>query len=564
MRYARLFGKTVREAPHEVRSPSQALLIQAGYIRPLGQGLFSELHLATRVLSRIKRVIRHEMDGLGGQEVKVPLVNPYDIWRRGGRAAFVRRGMVRFSDRDGHDLVLSPSHEEAMVQLVKDSLHSYRDLPVFLYQFQTKYRDEERARSGLIRAKEFVMKDGYSFHRSTYELNNFFPKMFAAYERIFRRCGISCVSAESGVGFMGGEKAFEFLMPSSSGDDVVIICDNCGYRANREIAKGIKETTDEPLRETELVETPGCTTMGKLATTLGVSPARLAKALVYRTQGGFVMAVVRGDYGISEEKLSKILRKPILGLAGASDLESLDLIPGFLSPIGREDLTVVVDDLIARSHNLVYGANTMNRHLVNGNFGRDFFSETIADIAQVNRSDRCLQCHSPLRAERAIEVGNIFKLGDFYTRRLNLQVQDERGKRLYPHMGSYGIGLGRLLSCIVEAHADDRGIRWPEILAPYRVYLMGIGKSPAVKRFVESLYCEFEDEILLDDRLESPGVKFKDADLLGIPLRVVVSPQLLEKREVELQERSTGKTWHVPADRLSALLKARIEERVDV
>ena len=565
MRYARLFGKTVRETPHEVRSRSQALLIKAGYIRSLGRGLVSELPLATRVIGSISAIIRDEMDRLCGQEVTVPLVNPLAIWRRGGRDSYLNKDMIRFSDRDGHKLALAPSHEEAMVQLVKDSLHSYRDLPLFLYQFQTKFRDEERARSGLIRAKEFIMKDGYSFHRTTFELNNFFPKVFSAYQRIFARCGIECLSAESGVGYMGGKKAYEFLMPTKTGDNIVVICDSCGYQATLDIAKSIKEiNSDETMKELERVKTPGCTTMKRLSEYLGVDTSRLAKVLVYRVGSGFAMAVVRGDCEISVEKLSNLIKSPVYGLANAEDLESLELIPGFLSPIGREEMPVVVDDVVSQSRNLVFGSNTMDIHLVNGNFNRDFTTSSVGDIAQVNTKDRCRQCHGSLRTEQAIEVGNIFKLGDLYTRRMNLQVQDERSNRLFPLMGSYGIGIGRLLSCIVEANSDDRGIRWPEHLAPYRVFLMGIGKSLSVKRYIEDIYQQFENETLLDDRLESPGVKFKDADLLGIPLRIVVSPGLLEKNKVELQERLTDRQWQVPADRLASVLHERIEGNSNV
>ena len=276
------------------------------------------------------------------------------------------------------------------------------------------------------------------------------------------------------------------------------------------------------------------------------------------------MAVVRGDYEISVEKLSNQIKSPVYGLANAEDLESLELIPGFLSPIGRDDMQIVVDDAVAQSKNLVFGSNTKDIHILHGNYDRDFSSTRVGDIAQVNTKDRCLQCHGELRTERAIEVGNIFKLGDLYTRRMGLQVQDERSNRLYPLMGSYGIGLGRLLSCIVEANSDDRGIRWPEHLAPFRLFLMGIGKSLSVKRYVEDIYQQFESDTLLDDRLESPGVKFKDADLLGIPLRIVVTPDLLEKNKVELQERLTDRQWQVPAHRLSSVLNERLEGKIDV
>lgn len=514
--------------------------MQAGYIRPLGRGLYSELPLGTRVIERLTRLIRFEMERVGGQEVRVPVVNPAELWKRGGRSEFLHRDIVRFADRDGHELLLAPSHEEAMVQLAKDALHSCRELPVFLFQFQTKFRDEEHTRFGMIRAKEFVMKDGYSFHRSTYDLNNFFPKVFAAYQRIFNRCRIEVTSAEAGVGFMGGEKAYEFLMPAENGDNTLVVCDHCGYRANRDIAKGIKEPVEAALEPSVEVHTPGCTTMGKLARALGLSRNRLAKPLVYRYRDGFVVAVVRGDYELSEEKLSNHLGAPLYGLASPDELAALGLVPGFISPVGRDDLLVVVDDAVASSPNLVFGANRRDYHMLNVNFARDYVTERVADIAQVNNHDRCLQCHRQMRTQRTIEVGNIFKLGDFYTRRLGLQMQDERGRWFHPHMGSYGIGLGRLLSCVVESNADDRGLRWPEALAPFQVYLMGIGSSPGVKRVVDAIYQEIPDETLLDDRSESTGVRFKDADLLGIPWRVVVAPQLLGKGVVELQSRWNG------------------------
>ncbi len=281
------------------------------------------------------------MDGLGGQEVSVPLVNPYEIWRRGGREGLINKGMIRFQDRSGRDLVLAPSHEEAMVELVRKSLRSYRDLPIFLYQFQEKFRDEEKTRSGLIRAKEFMMKDAYSFHRTYHELNNFFPKVFAAYERIFSRCDLPTLSAESGVGFMGGDKAYEFHLPLESGDDVIVVCDACGYRANREIAKAIKEPSEgKPLAVRE-AETKDCRTMKRLSEHLELPLSKLAKAIVYGSEKRFIMAVVRADFDICYEKLSSLLQDPGLHLATDSELSQLKLVRGFLSPIGRDDLLVV-------------------------------------------------------------------------------------------------------------------------------------------------------------------------------------------------------------------------------
>ena len=553
--YSSLFGKTYREVPHGLRARSQILLVQGGYVRPLGRGLFSHLPLGVRVLQKLKTLIREEMDRIGGQEVSVPLVNPYEIWKQGGREGLINRGMIRFKDRTGRELVLAPSHEEAMVDLVKKSLKSYRDLPIFLYQFQEKYRDESNPRSGLIRAQEFMMKDGYSFHRTYHELNNFFPKAFGAYERIFSRCELPIVSAESGVGFMGGDKAYEFHLPMESGDNIVVVCDACGYKANREIAKAIKELgDDEPLPIKE-VGTKDCISMKRLAKHLELPLSKLAKPIVFGSKDRFVMAVIRADFDICYEKLAGLLREPGLHLASNGELAELDLMRGFMSPIGRDDLVIVVDDSVAHTANLVYGSNSRDRHLINVNYGRDYSADLVGDISQVGAGHRCLQCHAPLRELKTMELGNIFKLSDFYSRAMDLHFQDYGGNVVYPQMGSYGIGMGRLLSAIVECHHDDRGIVWPPFLAPFKAFLMGIGRSLAVKRVLEKLHNDMPSDILVDDRHESPGVKFKDADLIGIPLRILVTGQLLESGKAEVYERKTRKTTLVDIDKVPAIIR---------
>ena len=554
VRYSALFGKTFREIPHELKSKSQILLVQGGFVRFLGQGLYSYLPLGLEVVRRIEALIRSEMNDLGGQEVRVPLVNPYEIWRRGGREGLISSGMVRFRDRNGKMFVLSPSHEEAMVELVRNSLKSYRDLPICLYQFQSKYRDEEKPRAGLIRAREFVMKDAYSFHRTYHELNNFFPKVFAAYQRIFARCGVDTITAEGGVGYMGGEKAYEFLMPTEEGENIVIVCEACGYQANREIAKFIKPARTEEALETATENTPGCTNMDLLASRLNLPKTKLAKALVYKTATKHVMAVVRADFDVNLDKLAALIGEPVLRLASAGELESLDLIKGYLSPIGRDDTFVVADDSVVQTPNLVYGSNTESRHLLNINYRRDYTAEIEGDIALAAAGHNCLQCHGKLKAVRAVELGNIFKLSDFYSRAMNLHFQDDNGANVYPQMGSYGIGLGRLLSAVVEANRDERGIAWPKHLAPFRVFLMGIGKSSAVKREVERLYQELKPFALHDDRHESPGVKFNDCELIGIPLRVVISSRLLERGKAELYDRESRETREVDVDEIPGIV----------
>ena len=547
MRYSGLLGKTLREEPHGIRSPSYALLLKGGYIRQLGQGLFAFLPLGLRVLRNLQRIITEEMQALGGQEIYAPVVTPAEIWRRSGRRDWIRE-LIRFQDRGGRELVLSPTHEEAFVEVVRATLSSYRDLPQLLYQFQIKFRDEERTKDGLSRTKEIYMHDGYSFHRSYHELNNFFPKLFKAFRRIFERCGIQTFAAEAGVGYIGGEKSFEFLMPAAGGDHALIRCGKCQYAASKEVAIGGKEYLRGEMLPLEKVATPGCGTIEALAQFLDLPRSRLAKSLLYLTPRGPVLAVVRADFEVAPEKISAFLKVPVYGLAGDRELAEAGLTAGSLSPIGLPPgLRLVVDDAVARSANLVYGANQAGFHYRNGNFGRDFESPDVADISLTRGQRICLQCGGTLEEIQAVEVGHIFKLGDYYTRAMNLAFQDDHGRAAYPQMGCWGIGLGRLMDAVAWANRDERGLAWPEALAPFRAYLMAIGQSLAVKKAAEELAAELGEEVLFDDREDSPGVKFKDADLLGIPLRLVVSTKHLAEGLVEVQERRTGRVSLLPA-----------------
>lgn len=556
MRYSKLFGKTFREIHQNVRSISHTLLLKGGFIRSLGRGLYSFLPLGVRVLDNIKQLIKEEMEELGGQEVQIPVINPYPIWEKGGRAHLIHKELVRFRDRLGKELVLSPTHEEAAVELVRASINSYRDLPVFIFEFQTKFRDEARTRCGLIRTREFIMKDGYSFHRTYSDLNNFFPKIYAAYERIFKRCNLEVITAEAGVGFIGGDKSYEFLMEASFGDDVIVRCDNCGYRANREVAVGIKESTSGNPKTMAKVYTPDCTDMVSLAEYLELPKSQLAKAMVYKTRNEFVMAVVRGDYEVSVEKLTRVLKDQVITKATKQELLDIGLIPAYLSPVGMpSEIKIVIDDTVADSVNLVYGGNEEGIHYTNVNYGRDYETEYIGDIAHIKEENRCKQCGNPLKEVRAVELGNIFKLGEFYTRAMDLSFKDDNDVPAYPNMGSYGIGLGRLMAAIVESNRDERGIIWPSHLAPYKAFLMGIGKSVAVRRAVEELHNQLPEDVLMDDRSESPGVKFQDADLLGLPIRIVVSSHNLQSGKVEFRDRRSGETWMVELENVADVIK---------
>ena len=551
MRYTRVLGKTLRDVPQSIRMASYALLHRGGFIRQMAQGLFSFLPLGMRVLQNIQRIIAEEMDALGGQEIYVPVVTPSDIWRRSGRLDWISE-LVPFQDRHGRELVLSPTHEEAFVELVRVALSSYREMPLFLYQFQIKFRDEERPKDGLVRTKEIYMHDAYSFHRSYQDLNNFFPKTFTAYKKVFDRCGIETFAGEAGVGYIGGEKSYEFLMPTDSADHAIILCDKCQYCASKEVAVGGKQYIREEEKTLEKVHTPECRTIDDLSEFLQLPKERMAKSLVYNTPQGLVMAVVRGDYELGLEKLSGYLKYPAYRPASDEELGSVGLVPGYLSPIGvDQQVRIVVDDAVAKSNNLVFGANVEDYHLVNGNFGRDFGSPDVTDISLTREEKICLQCGGTLREIQALEVGHIFKLGDYYTRTMNLTYQNERGGSTYPHMGCYGVGLGRLMDAVVRSNHDERGILWPPALAPFRVYLMSVGKSFTVKKAVEDLHQELGDQALFDDRGDSPGVKFMDADLIGIPLRIVVAAKHLSEGKVEIKERRSGKISLVALDQVS-------------
>ncbi len=563
MKYTQLFGKTLRNVHHGVKSEGFAYLLRGGFVRTHGNGLFSYLPLGNRVVRNIQQIIREEMEGLGGQEVNVPVVNPVEMWQKSGRDRLVGDDMVRFQDRTGRKMVLAPSHEEAFVDLVRIGLRSYRDLPAFMYQFQTKFRDEERTRNGLIRTKEFLMKDAYSFHRSASDLNIFFPKVFAAYQRVFQRCGLDVVPAESGVGYMGGQKAFEFMVHSDIGEDILVECPHCGYRANKSVAMGVKDFQTDTPEAMEYIDTPNCTSMEDLAEFLDLEKQHLAKTMIFKTMNGLVMAVVRGDHEVSQEKLTRYLGEPVLQKADRQEVERLGFVSGYLSPLGvNGSIPLVVDTTVAKSTNLVVGSNKEGVHVRNANFGRDFESPNVADISMIKPENKCLQCGGSLKEIKALELGNIFKLGDFYSRSMGLYFQDENRKKVFPHMGSYGIGIGRLIGAIAEKLHDKRGLLWPSEVAPFRFFLMGIGKSDSVRLKVDKIYEKFYADTLLDDRKESPGVKFQDAELLGIPYRIVVSSRRGDEDAVEFYNRYERRSYLVKLDDIETTMKQLQENEV--
>ena len=548
MRLSQLFFASLRDDPADAEMPSHRLLVRAGYVRQLGSGIYSLLPLGYRATKRIEQVIREEMDAIGCQEMSMPVVHPAEIWKESGRYAKIGPELVRFKDRAERDMVLAMTHEEVVAILLRDIVRSYRQLPVLVYHFQTKFRDEPRSRGGLIRVREFVMKDSYSCDRDEAGLDVSYRKHYEAYERIFRRLGLEAVVVGADVGIMGGSGAHEFMVVNEFGEDTLVLCDACGYAENQQIAVvGKPEPAAEEPLPMEDVETPDATTIESLARFLDIPRSRTAKAAFFVTgDGRFVVAIVRGDYDVNETKLVNVL-KAAGGLrpAQVDEIRARGMEAGYGSPIGARDAVVVVDELAARSPNLVAGANRVGWHVRNVNLGRDYTADLVAEIANAREGDPCPRCGAPVVLRKGIEVGNIFKLGTDFTVPLGATYLGEDGREHPIVMGSYGIGLGRNLACVVEAHHDAKGIVWPAEVAPYPAHLVSIGAKtePRVGEIARGLHdraAAAGRELLWDDRDESPGVKLTDAELLGMPWIVTISPRSLAAGGAEVTERASG------------------------
>jgi prolyl-tRNA synthetase len=564
MRLSHLFFATLRDDPADAEMPSHRLLLRAGYVRQLGSGIYSLLPLGKRVNDRVEQIIREEQDRIGAQEMEMPVVHPADVWRASGRYDLIGPELGRFKDRNGRDMVLAFTHEEVVALLLADLVKSYRQLPMQVYHFQTKWRDEPRARGGLIRVREFVMKDAYSCDLDQAGLDASYEAQYGAYVRTFERLGLKTVVVSSDVGVMGGSQAHEFMVLNAAGEDVLVLCEACGYAANRQIASVPKRepAAEDPL-PIEEVETPGTTTIATLAAFLGIGEDRTAKAAFFVTgDGRLVTAIVRGDHEVNETKLGNAV-KAVGGLrpAQVEEIRAAGMEPGYGSPIGARDTVVVVDEVAARSPNLVAGANRVGWHVRNVNVPRDYTPDHVADITNAQEGDRCPQCGEPVVLRNGIEVGNIFKLGTRFTDAAGATYLGEDGQAHPIVMGSYGIGVGRNVACIVEAYHDDKGIVWPAEVAPYAAHLVSIGvaKEPRVTEVAERLHALAHEagprrEILWDDRDESPGVKFTDAELLGMPWILTVSPRSLAAGGIEVTERATGERATLPVDEVERRL----------
>ncbi len=567
MRMSQLFGKTLRQPPAEAETANHQLLLRAALIQQTAAGIYSFLPLGYRALRRIEQIVREEMDTAGGQELHLPVLSPAELWEESGRLTQMGGVLMTLQDRRERTLVLGPTHEEVITDLVRRNVRSYRDLPLRLYQIQTKFRDEARPRGGLLRGREFVMKDLYSFDRDWAGLDASYAAMHAAYTRVFARCGVPALAVLADSGAIGGKESQEFLYLTPIGEDEALICANGDYTANAEKAAFRKPPAPaEPPLPLEEVHTPGQKTIQDLAAFLAIPAACTLKAVFMQADGEPVFVAIRGDMQVNPVKLASALQAASVEPLDEAAVARHGLVAGSAGPVGLTGMRIVADEALLHSPNLVTGANRPDWHLRNVNYGRDWQAEIVSDIALAREGDGCPECGAPFALRRGIELGHIFKLGTRYSERMGATFLDEHGEQRPCIMGCYGIGLTRLLAAVVEANHDERGIVWPSSVAPYPVHAIVLNSDRAeVRGAAAQLEADLRAagiEPLLDDRDDPAGVKFNDADLLGMPLRLTVSPRNLANGAVELRRRATGETELVPlAEAMNAVLARHRAER---
>lgn len=544
MRSSELISKKHKEKPAEAQIISHIYLLRGGYIRPVGTGIYSLLTPAKRIQHKIERIIREEMDAIGGQEVQMPVVLPRELWDETGRYTSVDKALLRFKDRGNHDMILAMTHEEAVVALARTEVTSYKDYPFMIYQIQTKFRDEPRSRGGLIRVREFTMKDAYSFHASQEDLDEYYEKVAKAYHNIYRRAGVpEVVSIQSDNGMMGGKIAHEYQLITDAGEDKIIHCPKCKTYANSEVATATYAYEAEELQPLSEISTPNAKTIDEVAELLQIPEQKMAKAVFYTTEGGETfLALIRGDIEVNECKLQKVVKANFLPATDEA-ITKIGAVAGFAGGIGLKDVRIIADKSISNGFNFITGANKKDTHLKNFNLARDLPNAVVADIATAKDGDICPVCGAKMELKRGIEVGNIFKLGTFYTKSMNMTFTDEKGKEQTPIMGCYGIGVGRLIGSVIEARHDDFGPIWPLSIAPWQVQINAVGMDKeGIAPTAEKLYKDLTAagiEVLFDDRNLSAGQQFAEADLTGIPLRFIVAPRSLAQGKIEYKIRGT-------------------------
>jgi prolyl-tRNA synthetase len=545
--------QTLREDPSDAEIPSHKLMIRAGLMSKLTAGVYVYMPLGLKAIQKVEAIVRDELDKIGCQEVLMPVISPAELWLETGRWHVYGKELMRLKDRHDREFALGPTHEEVVTDLARGRVRSYRKLPMTLYQIQTKFRDEIRPRFGVIRSREFIMKDAYSFHEDEASLDESYNAMYQAYQRIFDRCGLDTRAVEAHSGAIGGDVSHEFMALAENGESEVITC-ACGYTATSEQASG-RAPAGTATEEGELqkVSTPGMRTVEEVAGSLQVDPTCIIKTILYQTDGGLVAAMVRGDRGINDAKLTRALGADAIGPATPEAIEAATKAPvGFSGPVGLQDVSLIADYSIEGMEAAVVGANEKDAHYVNAKPGRDFEVDRYADIMQVCAGDQCADCGRSVESYRGIEVGQVFRLGTKYSTSMNATFLDSNGNEVPFLMGCYGIGITRTVAAVIEQNHDEDGICWPLSVAPFTAEVLAVNpEDDEVKRVSEEIYEDLKSrgiDVLLDDRVERPGSKFKDADLIGLPLRVTVGERSLEKGVVEIRQRKTGDTMSVPPE----------------
>jgi prolyl-tRNA synthetase len=556
MRTSQLLIPTLREDPGEAEVVSHRLMLRAGMIRKVAAGVYTYLPLGLRVIRKIERIIREEMNRAGAQEVLMPIASPAELWQETGRWGFYGKELFRFKDRHERDFCLGPTHEEVITDLIRREVKSYRQLPLNCYQIQTKFRDEIRPRFGLMRGREFIMKDAYSFDQDEEGAKLSYQKMYDAYQRIFSRCGLTFRAVEADTGLIGGSSSHEFMVLAETGEETIVYAEEGLYAANVERAEVLPPTDESPEapRPLRRVPTPGVRTVEEVTAFLKASPDRLVKTLLYKTPKETVAVLIRGDHAANEVKIKKLLGVPDIELADAATVTSVTGAPvGFAGPIGLRQVRIVADYAVKALHNVIVGGNEVDTHYVDANWGKDFPVDTFADLRNACAGDPSPKGSGVLRTAKGIEVGHVFMLGTKYSKEMGATFLDPKGQECLAVMGCYGIGVGRTAASAIEQNHDAKGIIWPVPIAPFHVHLLPLSQSAHVTDTARSLYQALTDsgvEVLWDDRDERAGVKFNDADLIGAPYQLVIGDKGLAKGAVELKERKTAQVTLLPPQEL--------------
>lgn len=555
MRVSKMFAPTLREVPAEAEVVSHQLMLRAGFLRKSAGGMYNYLPLAWRVLKKIENIVREEMDASGAQELLMPIVQPAEIWQESGRWGVYGEEMFRLKDRHNREFCLGPTHEEMVTSLIRGDVRSYRQLPMNVYQIQNKFRDERRPRFGLMRGREFIMKDAYSFDRDEVGLDVSYKLMYDAYTRIFTRCGLTFRPVEADSGAIGGSGSHEFMVIADSGEAEIVYCNECDYAANVEKAEmHVIEAPEEEAKAVEEVKTPDCKTIADVCAYLNLPVDKSVKAVAFNSEKGLILCFVRGDHEVNEIKVINTVGVNEVEMAEESLLAAAGTVGGYMGPVGidPEKTIVVVDSTVMKMHNICCGANKEGYHLLNVNPGRDFTPTYVADIRLIQEGDPCPHCGGKVSKARGIEVGQVFKLFTKYSEAMHATFLDENGKEKPMVMGCYGVGVSRTMAAAIEQNNDKDGMIWPVAIAPYEVLVVPVNtKDEASTQKAEAIYEELKKagvEAVIDDRNERPGVKFKDADLIGYPLRVVVGPKTLAEGKLEVKVRRTGEVQMLPID----------------